>query len=915
MKIDENKARENKNGFLRAPAKAVMVALQLLAVGSLTFCMVVFALFMGNGGDLSNLKNHEKYTSTSQCGDAVWSNLEHISFRIQTAQFLNEEGVFDPEQKVDINRLAEKLNQGDKSAADEIKAEDGRSYTTQQLQDMSRKGVADQFADMARYGYQNSDRRYYGVNDLYYSCFSKEYLADPEAAFTADEINSLFSLSELEENDQEREALLENLDQRLVNGYNDQDTDEEISEQAASGRSGLQVLTKEEIDTAREIQKLSGRDITEFSDVFIYLYTEGKKLEEELAKTEAGATLAEYAAQNSKTISLQDMYNNLAVVLNYMQEYESLDDTMNTKYSNVRFFIQDSAGHVYTNVEEWKSKKDAVSADMEELTTLTSTLYYKRENGNITELVSGNADTEAGKTLESRTDTTYGDGLLEGTEIVFAGVDPELKAEDYISNAAERYERFSPMVIPAIIVGILSGLILLAAFVLSNLQSGHRGDKRVQLYMIDRIPTEVSAGITITVMSLVAAFDAWIASMMLSITSIWFVVLIAGLAVLTWSAFLFFYYGLVRRIKGKNLWKASLVRSIVSVCKNVYAARKTSSKLILAFGGFVLLHMFLIIAFSGFGVFMCLILDAIVLLYLLREAAGRQTVIEGLRRIGAGELDYKVDVINLGGDNLVLAETLNGVGDGLNAAIQERMKSERLKADLITNVSHDIKTPLTSIINYVDLLQRENIQDEKIKGYLEVLANKSQRLKQLTEDLVEASKVSSGNVKLEFAVLNLNELVLQINGEFEEKFRSRNLEVICTLSPDTLRISADGRRIWRVLENLYGNVYKYGMPGTRVYVNTEKKDGIIYFSIKNISENSLNINADELTERFIRGDVSRSTEGSGLGLSIAKNLTKLQHGEFSIYLDGDLFKVVISFHEVLKGNEGNTFTEYVKDEQ
>ena len=305
--------------------------------------------------------------------------------------------------------------------------------------------------------------------------------------------------------------------------------------------------------------------------------------------------------------------------------------------------------------------------------------------------------------------------------------------------------------------------------------------------------------------------------------------------------------------------------------------------------------------FGMFGVFLTLVMDAAVLLLLLREASGRKQIEHGLKEIAAGDLDYKIDLTELQGeDNLQLAGIVNSLGEGMKAAVQEQMKSERLKADLITNVSHDIKTPLTSIINYVDLLKRENIENEKAKDYIRVLDEKSQRLKQLTEDLVEASKISSGNIKLEFMNLNLNELVQQVNGEFAERFEGRNLDLICILQPEPLLIRADSRRIWRVLENLYVNVCKYAMPGTRVYVDAIKKDGKIQLSIKNISENPLNFQADELTERFIRGDVSRSTEGSGLGLSIAKNLTVLQHGSFNIYLDGDLFKVTITFDEAVK---------------
>jgi signal transduction histidine kinase len=246
----------------------------------------------------------------------------------------------------------------------------------------------------------------------------------------------------------------------------------------------------------------------------------------------------------------------------------------------------------------------------------------------------------------------------------------------------------------------------------------------------------------------------------------------------------------------------------------------------------------------------------------------------------------------------VLANAINNIGEGLHSAVDASVKNERLKTDLITNVSHDIKTPLTSIINYVDLLKRENIEDEKIKGYIDILDNKSQRLKNLTEDLVEASKISSGNIKLEMSKINFVELINQTEGEFSEKLEVKGLQIIKTLPIDSVFIQADGRRMWRVIENLYNNVAKYAMPNTRVYVDVKAEANKVMCSIKNISENPLNINADELTERFIRGDVSRSTEGSGLGLSIAKNLTSLQKGTFDIYLDGDLFKVTITFPKV-----------------
>ena len=242
-----------------------------------------------------------------------------------------------------------------------------------------------------------------------------------------------------------------------------------------------------------------------------------------------------------------------------------------------------------------------------------------------------------------------------------------------------------------------------------------------------------------------------------------------------------------------------------------------------------------------------------------------------------------------------MADYINHIGEGLDAAVENSLKNERMKTELITNVSHDIKTPLTSIINYIDLLKRENPEDPKIRGYLEVLENKAQRLKVLTEDVVEASKASTGNITLEMTELNFVELINQVIGEFEEKFEERNLQMVVHFDEEEAIICADGRRLWRVLENVFGNVSKYAMENTRVYVDMNVNRPNVRLSLKNISAQPLNITADELTERFIRGDISRNTEGSGLGLSIAKDLVQLQGGTFNLYLDGDLFKVTIEF--------------------
>ena len=290
-----------------------------------------------------------------------------------------------------------------------------------------------------------------------------------------------------------------------------------------------------------------------------------------------------------------------------------------------------------------------------------------------------------------------------------------------------------------------------------------------------------------------------------------------------------------------------------------------------------------------------LIVDAAAVIFIIRKADGLDLIMDGLKKISDGELQYKIKTDTLTGKQKVMAEYINNIGDGLDAAVENSLKKERMQTELITNVSHDLKTPLTSIINYVDLMKRENPTDPKIQEYLRILDEKSQRLKVLTEDVVEASKASTGNIKLEMNDIDFVEMVQQVIGEFEEKFQEKNLTMMVHFTDEPSIIYADGQRMWRVLENVFGNVVKYAMEGTRVYAEISNRNKKVTFSLKNISAQPLNISADELTERFIRGDVARNTEGSGLGLSIAKSLTELQGGEFKLYLDGDLFKVMITF--------------------
>ena len=506
------------------------------------------------------------------------------------------------------------------------------------------------------------------------------------------------------------------------------------------------------------------------------------------------------------------------------------------------------------------------------------------------------------------------DQSFDTKDFVFAvSVDTKFSVADSMADEAENYKTYSKLMFPMLAGAIFGSVLWLIGMVWLTVTAGRKPkDEEIHLNGFDRWYTEIAAG---------AVIGIWLAGTIISgtliansslgyshaVVTVIVTCLICGTYTMAW--FLLGYLSLIRRIKAGTLWKNSLIRKVlkwIGKCSGKLVdfarafSRNTAEKIkVLLVGGAFLFLQFLIIGcgFTGAGVFLIilLIVDAAAVIFIIRKADGLDLIMDGLKKISDGELQYKIKTDTLTGKQKVMAEYINNIGSGLDAAVENSLKKERMQTELITNVSHDLKTPLTSIINYVDLMKRENPTDPKIQEYLRILDEKSQRLKVLTEDVVEASKASTGNIKLEMNDIDFVEMVQQVIGEFEEKFQEKNLTMMVHFTDEPSIIYADGQRMWRVLENVFGNVVKYAMEGTRVYAEISNRNKKVTFSLKNISAQPLNISADELTERFIRGDVARNTEGSGLGLSIAKSLTELQGGEFKLYLDGDLFKVMITF--------------------
>lgn len=343
-------------------------------------------------------------------------------------------------------------------------------------------------------------------------------------------------------------------------------------------------------------------------------------------------------------------------------------------------------------------------------------------------------------------------------------------------------------------------------------------------------------------------------------------------------------------------WCGRLVKRMLRAVGNFTHILPMTWRTVLLVGSVLVAQIMLtLLAFDGNGFFLLVLLamDGILVMAAAWLSMQLQQIKAAGQALAEGDLETKVDTRKMYWDLKTHGENLNAIGVGLNRAVEQRMKSERLKTELITNVSHDIKTPLTSIVNYVDLLKKEELP-ETAAEYLSVLDRQSRRLKKLTEDLVEASKASTGNVAVHLEPIVVNEIIHQAIGDYDEKLTAGKLEVIVNSYEGNRKAMADGRLLWRVLDNLLGNVCKYAMAGTRVYVDVTEINGSVKLSMKNISRDPLNVNPDELMERFVRGDVSRHTEGSGLGLNIARSLMELMGGSCVVSTDGDLFKAELT---------------------
>lgn len=456
---------------------------------------------------------------------------------------------------------------------------------------------------------------------------------------------------------------------------------------------------------------------------------------------------------------------------------------------------------------------------------------------------------------------------------------------------------------------ILGAALLLLSFCLVNLTltAGRRPNSQ-ELFpgRLDRLPTDV---LLVGAAALAVTWIALLTDLTWSLSDIFANILICLTIVGGAYCLLGLWLCLASRFKRKTLWKNTLVYKVCHFLWRSGKALITNLPMIwrtaLISGGFVFWSFLIILEISqrfsaissraGLAIVMILLQAAAAAGLLIWTALQLRRLQKAGQALADGDLHHQLDTTGLVGDFKTHGENLNSIAQGMSKAVTEQMKSQRMKTELITNVSHDIKNPLTSIINYAGLIAQEPCDNEKHAEYAGVLSRKSEHLKRLLEDLVEVSKATTGNMDVELAPCQAGVLLEQLTGEFADRCEAAGLSLVVRQPEEPITIQVDSRRIWRVFENLMGNACKYSLPGSRVYLSLERRGDTAVFTLRNTSREPLDISPDELIERFVRGDSARSTEGNGLGLSIAQSLTQVQGGEMNLGIDGDLFKVTLQF--------------------
>lgn len=838
--------------------KGLLILIAIVSAMSGIISLLIISTYSVSTKEIWNKKPKE-YTESKEFENQMCRATMEVLNWIQYEECFETEGKYDPEKWIDVTQYSS-------GRRNEFKKQSGLKYRLSDLEQWSMEyGEGDEIIVC-----QQEDGTYY----YYYKEEFLKLLKERKLIINMDGYTSEELVSELQNGSLSMEQIAGHsiLDEKKTLKYQDFWTFNEAIEEEAKPEGGNNIL-----EVVNKTSELNGKLSETYSDLettLASLYFDVQNYKAGGEWTEGNTNFAYILAdkENNKVYTNRKAY----------QDYNSVRENVSEIQKNAKYII------VQSKLSDFKTNMNSIAAS------------------NWKEFIQ----------------TQWSNGSKDF--IFVAAVDEDFPIQDVFYLDKKLYDEYAPYINSASVVLGVSVFLIIFSFVWLTVVAGRKnGTEEIRLNAFDRWKTELAAVFVIGVWFIPMMFWSSNATMVsnyfsnttdLMAAAIGYsyeyssgyipteedLIVLSGAAAYTMIFFLIGYLSLVRRIKAGEVWKNSVLRALIKGFLVFWNHRNVVGRTAVAVAAVIGVHWILVLSHNMILAILVLVLDGALLCYSVLNGLAKDKIARGIQRMAEGDLEYQIPLEHLRGEQLKIAERLNDIGSVLQKAVEKSVKSERLKTDLITNVSHDIKTPLTSIINYVDILKREKIEDPKIQGYLEILEAKAQRLKTLTEDVVEASKVSSGNISLERMDVNLVEMINQTAGEFAEKFEHKNLELIQTLPDEPAIIHVDGRRMWRVLENIYNNAAKYAMPGTRIYAGLRIDQEEVVFFLKNISEYPLNFSADELTERFIRGDVSRSTEGSGLGLSIAKSLVQMQGGKLELYLDGDLFKVTIRFPKVEK---------------
>ena len=684
------------------------------------------------------------------------------------------------------------------------------------------------------------------------------------------------------------------------------------SDEAAQAEKESSDTVLTETETEGEVTSQTGTE-SEGSEA-TQAETESKSSEPTLAKTESegSETTQAKSGKDRETFSEDTADTDTAGDITAVDApSDNTEAAASSDISGDTFYrITDSIGDSFLLTEVTPKVENGVPLMTEAgfvyvISPRTSHIDALQENAPVTRYWRQDAVFEVTENPNSSTGYTVASAMADPP--VFTG---DIRRADFFEQADFLVRSAGILRYLVLILLPICGITGLLAFIFLMLAAGHRvGDKDVHLRTIDRMPLDLgAAAVCFTVyIALLPVYLALSETRSLAVR----ITVLAVCLPLVYALILWFIMSLAVNLKAGGWWRRTLISWLFRVIGGGLESARQKTAIVK-----MRTRIWILAFLLSFGEFLALVrfcdyyLDYALILWVIEKAVLFILLFNGLNqfadlkdaaeRIASGDLEYKVDTKRMMVDFAAHGNALNSIGQGLSEAVGERLKSERMKTELITNVSHDIKTPLTSILNYTDLLTRLDLEDPAAREYLEVLSRQSIRLKKLLEDLIEASKASSGSLKLEMETLDASMLLTQAAGEFEDRLRNKDIDLRVTNAAEDALVMADSRYLWRVFDNLLTNVCKYAQPGTRAYVDMGRSGRDVTIVFRNISAQPLNITSAELLERFTRGDSSRNTEGSGLGLSIATSLIELMGGKLDLVVDGDLFKVTLTLRGVDK---------------